>query len=80
MTTRRTTFNLNDFLGDLRYALTERTDLIDDEVQRYKDFLGRTKEPLKSKVIKYVNNHTLVTDNKELRSYIVACHTSNFVK
>jgi hypothetical protein len=52
--------------------------MIDDEVQRYKDFLERTKEPLKSDVKSYSEKHPLVVENKRLRSFIKACHNPVF--
>ena len=78
MITRRITFNLNQFLQDLNTALEDKTGLIDDEVQRYKEFLSRTKEPLLSDVQRYVNNHPLVTGNQRLKSFIMACHVISF--
>lgn len=74
MTTRRITFNINTFLCDLENCLSDNTEMIDDVVQVYKDFMDRVDEPLKTQVLLYVNKHPLVTGNEELRSYIDACN------
>lgn len=74
MTTRRITFNINSFLCDLENCLSDNTEMIDDVVQVYKDFMNRVEEPLKIQVLNYVNKHPLVTGNQELRSYIEACN------
>ena len=74
MTTRRIVFNLNNFLEDFEEVLAHRPDLIDDEVQRYKCFLSRTKEPLKTQVISYVSKHRLMSQNPRLKSFIMSCY------
>jgi len=74
MTTRRLTFNLNEFLEGFETVLIDRPDLIHDEVERYKDFLGHTKSPLIFKVLNYVETHPLFTENQRLRSFIEPCH------
>lgn len=74
MITRRTTFNLDDYLYDLKSALEDRTEHIHDEVQRYRDFLSHTKEPLLSSVKKYVGSHPLVSNNQRLKSFIDSCY------
>ena len=71
---RRIVFNIADFIETLNETIQENPDMIDDEVQRYKDFLSRTKEPLLFAVKKYAINHPLVVENKRLRSFILACH------
>ena len=75
MITRRVTFNIKDFLSDLKNALSERPDRVDDEIQRYKDYLDRASTDMRIKVMTYVNKHELVTDNKEVRSYINYVHS-----
>ena len=79
-TIRRKVFDLNDFLYDLNYSLEDEPNMIDDVVQRYKDFLSHTREPLLSNVKKYVDNHSLVTHNERVKSFVSACHRLNFQK
>lgn len=78
--TRRKVFDLNNFLYDLNYSLEEQPIMIDDTVQRYKDFLSHTSEPLLSNVKKYVDNHCLVVDNERVKSFILACHRPKLEK
>ena len=81
MTTRRVTFNLNKFLEELHSCFyMDRPDLIDDTVQKYKDFLTRANERIRKVSIKYVENHVLYVDNQQVNSYIKACHRLNFDK
>lgn len=74
METRRITFNLDQFITDLEEVIKDNPDMIDDEVQRYKDFLSRTQEPLLLSIKNYAEKHPLVLENKRLRSFILACH------
>lgn len=74
METRRITFNILDFLENLQEVIEDNPDMIDDEIQRYRDFLNRTKEPLLSSVKNYVEKSPLVIENKRLSSFILACH------
>ena len=81
MTTRRVTFNLNNFLEELHPCFyMDRPDLIDDTVQKYKDFLLNTNKRIREVSKKHVENHVLYTDNKQVKSYIDACHRLNFDK
>lgn len=75
---RRITFNIADFIENLQEVLHDNPDMIDDEVQRYKDFLERIKEPLKTDVKAYAERHPLFLENKRLRSFIKACHNPIF--
>lgn len=75
---RRLTFNLNSFLVDLNSALVENPQNIDYEIQRYKDFLSHSKEPIRDSAMTYVDKHVLVTGNQEVRSYIEVCHRLEF--
>lgn len=79
---KRLTFNLNKFISDLDACIeTERYDLIHDTVQTYKDFLEHcSSDRIKNQSKSYVENHYLVTDNEEVRSYITACHKPHFRK
>jgi hypothetical protein len=74
METRRITFNLTDYLENLQEVIEDNPDMIDDEVQRYRDFLSRTKEPLLFSIKSFTINHPLVLDNKRLKSFILSCH------
>lgn len=78
MTTRRVTFNLNGFLEELQLAVIDRPDLIDDTVERYKNFLSRTTENIRNISKDYINKHTLVAGNEEVKSYIDYCHNLDF--
>jgi len=79
MVTRRTIFNLDDFLQDLSLCFEEeRYDLVHDTVQKYKDFLKRSNKKVLSSSMKYVNNHHLVTDDEVVSSYIRSCHKPYF--
>lgn len=80
MKTRRVTFNINGFLQDLTAVLDDRPDLVDDVVQRYKDFLGRTSEPIRTSTKQYIDGHILVVGNEDIKSYLDACHRANFEK
>lgn len=80
MTTRRVTFNINNFLEDLHMAIEDRPDLIHDTVDRYTTFLNRAKDDIKKSVVSYVNRHVLVSGNQEVKSYIDCCHGSIFEK
>ena len=71
---KRITFNLNDFLYGFDKTITDNPDMIDDEVKRYKTFLSHIEEPLLNDVVRYVSNHSLVTDNEKVRSFILPCH------
>lgn len=71
---RRVVFNIAEFIEELQWVLEDYPELIDDTVQKYKDFLSRTKEPLLFSIKKYAINHPLVVENKRLRSFILACH------
>lgn len=71
---RRITFNIAEYLENLQEVIVDNPDMIDDEVQRYKEFLERTKEPLKTEVKNYAERHPLTLENKRLRSFILACH------
>lgn len=59
----------------------ETYDLIDDVVQRYKDFLSRTRPEIAEKSKEYLMKHWVVeSDNTGImESYIVACHKKNEV-
>jgi len=74
METRRITFSLTEYLENLQEVIHDNPDMIDDEVQRYKDFLSRTKEPLLLSVKKFTINHPLVLDDTRLKSFILSCH------
>jgi hypothetical protein len=74
METRRITFSLTEYLENLQEVIEDNPDMIDDEVQRYRDFLSRTKEPLLLSVKNFTINHPLVLDNKRLKSFILSCH------
>lgn len=74
METRRKLFDLNNFLYRLDTALESDTDMIDDVVQEYKDFLSHSSYELKTKVFGYVCKHHLVLENQRLRSFVMACH------
>lgn len=78
MTTKRITFNIADFLRDLERCLEDDTEMIDDVVQTYKDFLKRAKEPVRKLAKDYTNKHPLVLENEVVASYIKACHRLNF--
>lgn len=78
MITRRITFNLNDFLTNLNLALENKSELVENEVQKYKDFLSHTKQPLKDSAMDYVNKHNLTTGSQKVRSFIEACHKDIF--
>ena len=71
---RRVTFNMIDFLENLQEVIEDNPEMIDDEVQRYKDFLKRTPEPLAESIKYYMEKNPLVLENKRLRSFILACH------
>lgn len=75
---RRVTFRLNQFLEGLEYILLERTDLIDDHVQFYKDFLSHASDDIRGQVKSYMDLHPLVSGNQEIRSYVDACHRPYF--
>jgi hypothetical protein len=78
METRRITFNIATYLEDLQQVIQDNPDMIDDEVQRYKDFLFRLKGELIFSVISYtVNNETFLSD-KRLRSFILPCFAEIF--
>ena len=78
METRRITFNIASYLENLQQVIQDNPDMIDDEVQRYKDFLFRLKGELIFSVITYtVNNETFLSD-KRLRSFILPCFTEIF--
>jgi predicted DNA-binding ArsR family transcriptional regulator len=73
METRRVTFNIATYLENLQQVIQDNPEMIDDEVQRYKDFLSRLKGELVFSVISYTtNNETFLTD-KRLRSFILPC-------
>jgi hypothetical protein len=67
-------FRLGHFIEQLDSALREEPDRIDDVVQTYKDFLSRAEEPLLGSVKKYISNHHLYTNNKRIKSFILACY------
>lgn len=72
---KRLTFNLNTFIVDLHNCYAEETyDMIDDVVQRYKDFLSRAKPEIQKKSKEYLMKHDLVKGDEIIRSYVVACH------
>ena len=83
MVTRSVKFNLGGFIEDLDNvlkvedldeSLENDSEQIDDIIQRYKDFLSRTKEPLLSSVKSYVERHYLVVANPRIQSFINACY------
>ena len=77
---KRVTFNLNNFIMDLYNCYIHETyDLIDDVVQRYKDFLSHTKPEIAEKSRVYLMKHWVVMNDETgtLASYIVACHKKN---
>lgn len=72
---KRITFNLNTFIIDLHNCYAEETyDMIDDVVQRYKDFLSHASPEIVEASRKYLMGHELVKEDKIIESYIVACH------
>ena len=72
---KRITFNLNNFITDLHNCYAEETyDMIDDVVQRYKDFLSRSSPKIAEASRKYLMEHYLVQEDEIIESYIVACH------
>lgn len=75
-TTRRVTFNLNSFIEELQTCLLweNKHEEIDDVVQTYKDFLSRTDENLITKIKGYVDNHPIVLEDSNLKSFISACY------
>lgn len=77
-TTRRITFNINNFLKELQEDLIDRHDMIDDTVQKYKDFLGHSSEKIREDSKNYVNKHPLVLEDQVIKSFIDACHKLNF--
>lgn len=80
-TTRRLTFNLNNFLEELNSCFySEKPDLIHETVEKYKTFLSRANKNIRENSIKYVKNHTLYTDNVQVKSYIDYCHNTSFNK
>ena len=74
METRRITFNIASYLENLQQVIQDNPDMIDDEVQRYKDLLNRTDEPLLCSIKTYTTYHPLVLEDKRLRSFILSCH------
>ena len=75
MIERRVVFHINRFIEDLSLCLSEgKTDMIDETVQRYKDFLNEAEEPILSSTKEYVEKHPSVTRNQEVKSYIMPCH------
>lgn len=81
MIKRRVLFDINGFLNDLDSCFfNERFDLIDDTVQRYKDFLRESTESIQEQTKKYIMTQHLVIDNEDIRSYVEACHRLNFEK
>ena len=80
MTTRRITFNIDSFIRELDADLIDRQDMIDDTVQKYKDFLGHASEKIREASKNYVNSHMLVVNNQQLKSFTDACHKLNFDK
>ncbi len=81
MTTRRVLFDITRFLNDLDACFyNERPDLIDETIQRYKDFLLMCPESIRKQTMDFVNKHRLVTEYEDIRSYIEACHKQNFEK
>ena len=73
MDTRRITFNIAIYLEELKEVIEDNPDMIDDEVQRYKDLLNRAPESLKHSIISYTLNHPLFLEDKRLRSFILPC-------
>lgn len=73
METRRITFNIKQYLEDLTETIETNPEMIDDEVNRFKEFLGRTDKVVIEKIITYVVLSPLVTENKRLRSFIMPC-------
>lgn len=73
-TTRRTTFNLKEFLEELSEVLISGVGSIEDQVNKYKEFLSRTEYPLRASIMNYVNRSEAVRSNKRLRSFTNACH------
>lgn len=72
---KRVTFNLNAFIIDLHNCYAEQTyDMIDDVVQRYKDFLSRTSPKIREASKEYLMRHYLVREDEVIKSYVVACH------
>ena len=74
METRRKVFDLSNFIYRLDTTLESNTEMIDDVVQEYKDFLSHSSEEIKNQAFNYVMKHHLVLENQRLKSFIVACH------
>ena len=77
---KRITFNLNTFITDLHNCYAHETyDLIDDVVQKYKDFLRHASEGIQVDSKAYLMGHWLVKDDEVIKSYITACHKNRGV-
>ena len=75
MVERRVVFRINRFIEDLSLCLSEdNIEDVDDTLERYRDFLYGAEEGLKNCTINYIDNHPLVVENKEIRSYIESCY------
>lgn len=75
---KRITFNLNTFIEDLSNCYVhESYGMIDDVVQRYKDFLSHARPEIKTKSKEYLMGHYLVKGNDTIKSYVVACHKNS---
>lgn len=72
---KRITFNLNNFITDLHNCHAHETyDLIDDVVQKYKDFLRHASPTIQDSSKAYLLKHWLVKESEIMKSYIIACH------
>jgi len=72
---RRLTFNLNDWAFALHDCyLYETYDMIDDVVQRYKDFLSNARPEIQEASKNYLMRHFLIENDETIKSYVTACH------